>query len=118
MRYTCSLSLTSHGSGTTIRSSLPAACWYLMAKLRPTALTLRFDPMNRKRQSGGTTDVMCRICGTRCGIGARPSISSASFELLYAVRGSRFGWKSILMAGIFSRVRASCAAILSWIVPW
>lgn len=70
----------SHGSGSTIRSSLPVIWRCLTAKARPMLTTLFSDPMKTKRQSGGTTDTMCSICGTSCGSG-RGSMMSATLVL-------------------------------------
>lgn len=67
--------------GMRVRSSFPASTCDRTARERFSHATDSGDPMNRKRQSGGTTAMKCRSSGARAG-SARLSIRSATLETL------------------------------------
>lgn len=60
-----------------MRSSFPVSCRCRIAGARLTLRMLRGEPTRRKRQSGGTTDIMWRRWGVRCGRGRGSTIRAS-----------------------------------------
>jgi hypothetical protein len=64
-----------------VKSSFPAVTWFRIAREELRNSTLSREPMKRKRQSGGTTDMKCSIRGARMGF-ERFSIRRATLVAL------------------------------------